>query len=67
MTEKEIKRKKRNLLIILKEYKGRMFKHTKGLQDLQPFENYTAEDISMMKKINSQVDKFLERAAKERE
>ena len=31
MSEKEIKKRKRNLLNILNEYKLRMFKHTKGL------------------------------------
>ena len=65
MTEKEMKNKKKNLLKILNEYKTRMFRHSKGLSDLQPFENYTAEDIKMMKKINAKMAIYLEERAKE--
>ena len=65
MTEKEMKEKKKNLLKILNEYKSRMFPRSKGLSELQPFENYTAEDIKMMRKVNAKIDKYLEMRAKE--
>lgn len=65
MTDKEKKKKKKNLLKILNEYKTRMFPLSKGLSELQPQENYTAEDIKMMKKINAKMAKYFEDRAKE--
>ena len=65
MTDKEKKKKKKNLLKILNEYKTRMFPLSKGLSELQPQENYTAEDIKMMKKINAKMAILFEERAKE--
>ena len=42
-----------------------MFPLSKGLSELQPQENYTAEDIKMMKKINAKMAKYFEDRAKE--
>ena len=67
VSEKEQKERKKRLIVILNEYKPRLFPHSKGLQALQPKESYTQEDIEMMKGINEMTKQNLLRAQRERE
>ena len=52
MSANEQKERQKRLVVILNEYKQRLFPHSKGLKELQPKQSYTEEDVEMMKGIN---------------